>query len=127
MMTDFEPIPQSDLDEMQAREEAATVGPWEVEKNGLHIGVYPVFDFIKATYNPDNEKMRIEAQGTANFIAHARTDQPRLRIAYETALAEIERLRKGLREAKVSLHNNCTYGLTKHNARIDALLGEEGG
>ncbi|KKL21008.1 hypothetical protein LCGC14_2449790, partial [marine sediment metagenome] len=115
-------------------EEAASKAPWDV--------------FLDATnqylIGKRNKKLSGEFWSSADayFCACARTDQPRLRIAYKALLAENERLREGLRESVVGDffedHKNnscrmklgqrtkdwCTCGIHEHNARIDALLGE---
>lgn len=138
-MTNFTPIPQPELDAMQAREEAATEGPWEARDTAKGIEVHPVCDTVKATW----KVMREKAQRNVDFMAHARTDQPRLRIALQAAQAEIEKLREGLRACEIDSNcphddscpawteggkwaGKCNCWIAEHNARIDALLPKEG-
>ncbi|KKM26809.1 hypothetical protein LCGC14_1581070 [marine sediment metagenome] len=84
-MTDRTPIPQDELDAMRAREEAATEGPWEDTGDAISHEDWSKTEIIYHAGKGDNdcacfigwkEEDRI-------FAAHARTDQPRLRIAYE--------------------------------------------
>ena len=105
-MNKFKPISQDKLDAMRAREDAATPEPWRVCSIGNNIGIDPVCDAVNARYNHDNEVMRKEAQGNADFVVHARTDQPYLRVAYQALLAEYEKRGECLRNAKVQ-HRLC--------------------
>ena len=104
-MTNFTPIPQSELDAMQAREEAATEGPWEDTGDAISHEDWSKTEIIYHAGKGDNdcacfigwkEEDRI-------FAAHARTDQPRLLDAYEALLAEYN-------------HNKqCLGGLERHD------------
>lgn len=130
-MSNFTPIPQAELDEMQAREEAATEGPWDVD----HWYVYDKHE-REQIFRAGQDTLKKHFVPNAHFAAHARTDQPRLRIAYEALRAENEKLREGLRGVKLrhricrincmSIPGPCDCGATEHNARIDALLEGEG-
>ena len=87
----------SRLDEIRAREAAATPGPWfdtgDVESVGVSIAMDPYADI-----NPDRAVWKVNA----DFIAHAREDIPFL-------LAEIERLELALTTATVEVHGQRMY------------------
>lgn len=81
---------EKELAAIAARAKAATEGPWhwrEFEKSLRRAGY------------EDNEQTDLNA----SFIAHARTDIPRL-------LAYIEELEKKLRAADNAAWNACDYG-----------------
>lgn len=73
------------LDEIKARAEAATEGPW-TGNNGDGYGAYCVDNptgrtVARCEYGP------YEGSRDATFIAHARTDVPALVVAIEAVLA----------------------------------------
>ena len=79
----------SRLDEIKARAEAATPGPWDVLQYEARTTCDVIGDRIVVT------QVR---KADAKFIAHARTDNPWLIEQLEAKDAEIERLRKDLTE-----------------------------
>ena len=77
------------LDEIRARAEAATPGPWAAEREDDYEWIV-----VGGTYEPDCRYVIADCgfdspQSNATFIAHAREDIPYL-------LAEVERLRAAL-------------------------------
>jgi hypothetical protein len=124
-----DPIPEADLREMRERCDAATAEPWKSDKRYIFLGLRREKVFIAET----DPLIRHFAKN-AHFIAHARTDMPRL-------LDEVDKLREGLRDSYWESHTgeclfldddihalpqDCTCGFFTINARIDALLGEGG-
>lgn len=93
--TPFKKIREADLREMQEREEAATEGPWESEDTDTHYRLIRACegDFIVAEVPKWVVDAHIEGEANNHFIAHSRTDQPRLRVALLDAYAEITRLK----------------------------------
>ena len=77
----------SRLDEIKARAEAATPGPWDVLQYEARTTCDVIGDRIVVT------QVR---KADAKFIAHARTDNPWLIEQLEAKDAEIERLRAAL-------------------------------
>jgi hypothetical protein len=105
---------QLDLEAIKARAEAATEGPWQVDKPPYALGAYTggggdctvtVSTKLKWSSKCGDEPERAgvfkkllvswQSKQDAEFIAHARTDIPAL-------IAEIERLRALVRLATVS-------------------------
>ncbi|PPG34494.1 hypothetical protein [Rathayibacter sp. AY2B9] len=80
-MSDTDPL---DLNTIEARAAAATVGPWATF-NRFHIEA-PSVD-RNVTQAAEWESSGIEREEDAEFIAHARTDIPAL-------IAEVRRLRE---------------------------------
>ena len=75
------PLTPDDLAAIEAREQAATAGPWtwRVSEDRRWVDIEsPHIDRVVATTHDDD---------TADFIAHARTDVPRL-LAHVKAQAE---------------------------------------
>ena len=97
-----------DLDVIKARCEAATPGPWYVDRGGEFDDPYYSIPSVCRDRYGDNSLMVGSDKATAEFIAHARTDVPAL-------VAEVERLRaevEGLTDAYDSLKSDA-----------DALVG----
>jgi hypothetical protein len=101
-VTDPAALTDEELAAMQVRADAATPGPWRSWIEGRdHWGgdtfiqmsgvaerasdLYLLFDRAHAAYEADHD-----------FIAHARTDVPRLIAALRAIRAEVERLREAL-------------------------------
>lgn len=124
-MSNFTPIPQAELDVMRAREEAATEGPWE--DCGGEIYTESGEEIITPFMDYGNNASILWCTANKAFIAHARKDQPRLRIAYEAAQADNERLREGLRElTKENPDESLMKALYRILEGINALLDGEG-
>lgn len=86
-MTPHEQIKQR-LDEMQAKADAATKGPWFVRDfNGLHINTKADGGHVCQVWG--DVKMEI---GTGAFIAAARTDVPVLLSALLEAVEALEEI-----------------------------------
>lgn len=80
------------LDEIQARADNATDGPWQVSPDGPAEGYAgPIYTESDFTDVPE-----LVSDGTwlpnAEFIAHARTDVPALVAALQAALVKCDRL-----------------------------------
>lgn len=78
-MTTTTPITDQQLDEIEARTTAASLGPWTVSEDYSDV-LSPDGDQLASYWNPTAETRNGE------FIAHAREDVPAL-------LAEVRRLR----------------------------------
>lgn len=92
-MTPDTPITNAELDEMQKRADAATGDNWYYELRDFldweheYVVKYSLPAGTVTVCKCRNEDVRTEcAEANANFIAHARTDLPRL-------IAEVRRLR----------------------------------
>ena len=85
-MTAPEPATALDLDAIEARANAATSGPWEVEAAAVVCDRYE--DERPGVCGPHDVDWPLLAED-AEFIAHARTDVPAL-------VAEVRRLRAAL-------------------------------
>lgn len=83
------------LEEVRAREKAATPGPWMINGLRLLANDYTIADF-GGWQNIDAAKAAI------NFVANARTDTPRL-------LADVERLEGLLSKANAPHDDMCSY------------------
>ena len=99
------------LDEIEARANAATEGPWEWEgeaKAGWEIGANSLVpsrrpdDPVLYGYGYDASGIEVKTPADAEFIAHARTDVPWL-------LEQVERRDKAL-EAVLDLHKEDGHG-----------------
>lgn len=109
------------LDEIQARVEAATPGPWEVTQEGW--SVISAACNICGTYH--NHSMHDggrtwDAQPDADFIAHSREDVPFL-------LAEVSKLRAIIEEAATRAASgieDCKVRMTAHNPNGGFLASE---
>lgn len=87
------------LDEMQARCDAATPGPWKLK---------PVDDHKRIIFGPNGNSWGTdvgeidsddadydEAMRTAEFVSHARTDMPRLIAALRVAMEALDGIESG--------------------------------
>ncbi len=82
-----------ELREIAARAEAATAGPWTA--NEEKSSSYSVYKVPVAYGNAITGWGRVlQSREDATFIAHARTDIPRLLAHIDQQQAEIERLRQ---------------------------------
>lgn len=99
------------LDEIEARANAATEGPWEWEgeaKAEWEIGANSLVpsrrpdDPVLYGYGYDASGIEVKTPADAEFIAHARTDVPWL-------LEQVERRDKAL-EAVLDLHKEDGHG-----------------
>lgn len=84
------PDPHAQLAEIRAREQAATEGPWRALGTGVANGDHwyvcnegEALAYIAANDGENEEQREPDAQ----FIAHSRTDMPRLLDALEAVLA----------------------------------------
>lgn len=111
-MTSPKPLTAEEMAQIRARAEAATPGPWDLDAAGGHGHRWGVTgpeseDFEFLFYPADYPRHGVDAE----FIAHARSDVPRL-------LEEVERLRAALVRAREDLHDEfCGYSgpaLEKH-------------
>lgn len=93
-----------DIKAIEARAAAATPGPWEASKDGwtAWAGNVKIADYL----DPDN----------AEFIAHARTDIPRL-LDY---IKELEAENKILRESADNKCDNCACELLSRAEAAEA-------
>ena len=92
------------LDEMQARCDAATPGPWVqqctppgphgqmIYRNAVLCAEYPNHAICKRTTPADDGYDRRRSFDNMVFIAHARTDMPRLIAALRVAMAGLNGL-----------------------------------
>jgi len=127
---DVTKIPTDTLDEMRARVDAATPGPWTTYRHAYGVGI--------ETGDPDDGiQLFIETWGLtypeheedAEFIAHAREDMPRLLDALDAAEAEVERLRDQLQRERAEERARCValirqkFGVT--NRAADWLARQE--
>jgi hypothetical protein len=104
-----------DLEAIKARAEAATPGPWFVDRGGeINDPYYSIPGVCRDRYG-DNSLMVGSDRPTADFIAHARTDVPAL-------VAEVEELRADLRIADDS--TLVLLGLAARCARAEARVEE---
>ncbi len=62
-----------------------TPGPWEARDTATGIEVYPVCDAVNATFQRDNELMRIEAEANARLIAVAPEYHAAVEMAQDSA------------------------------------------
>ena len=72
---------KSELDQIRARANAATPGPWEVVRKRSLTAIAPLPDWVCSWCTPN-----------ATFAAHARTDVPALCDALEAAMEALEDL-----------------------------------
>ncbi len=92
-----------DLIAIEARAQAATQGPWEVESRGMVVDIIAPREISKRPWIasiPTNRDGSIdpEANEKADFIAHARQDVPDL-------IAEVQRLREAIEGACAALRS----------------------
>jgi len=114
------------LDEIEARADAATEGPWEATPNDRIVSstkTWPEGDPYDVAGGFGNRGALVEALHTpdATFIAHAREDVPRL----VAALRAVEAVMAGLDKAR-SIGTIVTYGHVQRSVRdaIREALGE---
>lgn len=103
---------RNELQAIKARAEAATPGPWEVEKDSdiEDIDFGPIVDWPWRIWGPDQAPL-IDFSGgcdvrseDAEFIAHVRTDIPRLLLEIENLQAKNAKLDKQLGECRRKLN-----------------------
>lgn len=96
--------PDLNLDEIEARANRATPGPWIPENNSfkrIFHGEHVVCDPYSALPDPKHKSHSIlfeQRDANADFIAHARTDIPALIAEVKRLREENERLRDEYRE-----------------------------
>lgn len=95
------------LDEIEARANAATEGPWEWDRHVRGNGHVVIGDGLRRAHLPEDVAGDAE---NAEFIAYARTDVPRLVAALRAVLDVCD----GLEEAAHQVRN-----------AVEAALGEE--
>jgi hypothetical protein len=98
-------LTQEEIEAIRKRAEAATPGPWVV-------GAVPDVVFVETNQSElilEKESDKTQDYNTAEFIAHAREDVPKL-------VAEIERLRKLAHEI-LEDYDNAERNLIGHFAR----------
>ena len=96
-MTQADPMTPAERAEIAARAEAATPGPWATESmDGFHYLSHGIGDSLLTV--DDDEIGCVENKGDSTFIAHARTDIPRLLAEVERLAAENARLRDASKE-----------------------------
>lgn len=80
------------LDEMQARCNAATEGPWEIYDDGWDISVCTAGDGTPGiTYVAEKLRQgRDEGESDARFVAASRTDMPKLIAALRAVLEVVQ-------------------------------------
>ena len=104
-MTDY-------LDEIQARADAATDGPWAAIERALgdvyiaELGMYGVAWDEPAEWHDSDEASLADAE----FIAHARTDVPRLVAALRAVEALCAEARAGLSIPPIDCTGSCSDG-----------------
>lgn len=74
------------LEAMRRRADAATKGPWHVEASGQDRDRLHIIDAVVRDPYGDNALSLGNDAATAEFIAHARTDVPRLLAAVQGVL-----------------------------------------
>ena len=117
---------QKYFDEIKAREQKATPGPWKIgdgSKQSYRLGKNAVVSYTfgniasRPIYSFSNsEKYNEYVYADMDFIAHARTDIPLL-------LAEVERLTAENAKLKKALELMATYLV--HFGRIDEMLCDD--
>ena len=122
------------LDEIEARANAATEGPWEWEgeaKAEWEIGANSLVpsrrpdDPVLYGYGYDASGIEVKTPADAEFIAHARTDVPALAAVARYALSQ---------HSKDEAHNECGHCADSYGEdgwpcstvrEIHRLLGED--
>jgi len=113
------------LNEIRARLEAATPGPWYVSQGNHNLIMAKVPNYYAYEVIADAAQrgdFYSKADVNAALIAHAPTDIAKL-------LAVVEVLSAGLQDLRASL--NCPYCITNHNiankalTKADEILGEK--
>lgn len=140
------PMTDAEIREALARAERATPGPWEITAGGGHkspsircpesyhacgVNVVQADRSVISSVSYTNEVCEFpvqdvmgtpEAKAVAEFIAHARTDVPRLVATIREREAEIERLR-GERDELRDSHESEKTALV-HRAMYDQIKRE---
>ena len=140
------PMSDAEIREALARAERATPGPWEITAGGGHkspsircpesyhacgVNVVQADRSVISSVSYTNEVCEFpvqdvmgtpEAKAVAEFIAHARTDVPRLVATIREREAEIERLR-GERDELRDSHESEKTALV-HRAMYDQIKRE---
>jgi hypothetical protein len=89
------------LNEIETRAQGATEGPWW---QGKH--------YMGDVFGPDNESVAdCDSDQTADFIAHAREDVPRLVAALRVAATELRH------------HHNCKAYLSEDHSLCNCMQG----
>lgn len=112
------------IDEIEARAKAATAGEWRAKQ--IRYGAWAVdtelmcINGLKAWFGvtvvhavDDHERLMTEggkhdSRHDANFVAHARTDIPRLTTALRDSLAREKAMRDALNVAAPAIENLAT-------------------
>src|SRR5262245_46458349 len=88
-------IPDDELAAIRARSEAATEGPWRAEESTdtwtLHGGPIGAHQILKAPKRHTSYAEYWPNDADAEFIAHARTDVPRLLIELDQRTEQLEK------------------------------------
>lgn len=95
-------LTRKDLEEIKARAENATDGPWECGTDEGDHGNHPCVDFFPGGHKNSRATLPLDAgmlDEDAEFIAHSRTDIPRLVETIET-LVRILQSEQELKEGK---------------------------
>ena len=105
-------IPDAELTEMEARADEATQGPWEqVPPDGEMVMPVGVDDREVARCTPTKHHLARVPKANARFIAHVRTDLPRVVNAYREALKEVDRLTDSLKTTRLALVHFAAAGV----------------
>lgn len=127
------PTEKLDLDAIEARAKAATLGPWTVRRTDARFDVLyhrthvvgsgihndPVGLPVCTIDPPDPKVVHPEDRAVAAFIAHAREDLPAL-------VAEVRRLRAGIKAAAKHDHaEDCPVGRPQGCAWCDEAGEDE--
>ena len=123
-MTHSSHTPTERLDEIEARANAATTGPWSHcldelrNRTAVHrIGSSEVNADVAFTYR--DRDGRGPGMQDAEFIAHARTDVPRL-VAALRAVDEVSRLHR----SRLPKASRCNCLACQSWRAVEAALGE---
>lgn len=108
---------------MKARAEAATGAPWSSKNWMVAAFVEPGGPPIEVIcYTATNNKSRTEKrQADAEFIAHARTDLPKVVACLEAVIGPLERCRDMLIKLRDS-HDLASITIQNQIDEIDAAL-----
>ena len=99
------------LDEIEARANAATPGPWEADGSAHVLTAGNTATFVARCADPDGSDAGVP---DAEFIAHARTDVPALLDALEKVLR--------LHPRVVVLHADPEFGRMEDDAICGACI-----
>ena len=127
------PLPPDRRAEIERREKAATLGPWEACKTDLRClieaGVYSNGIRIAGMIAP-LRKLEQYRDANAEFIAHARTDIPDLLREVKRQAGEIEMLKVAIHEGREkwtrALNGKAEAEAARDllQSRLDALPGK---